>query len=69
MKNNDWQFLGDEINTIVPIIQSKQKLIKVIIESGVLTDQEIIKCCFLYGAAGVNYLKTSTGYADKGAST
>jgi deoxyribose-phosphate aldolase len=40
----------------------------VIIESGVLTDDEIIKCCDIYGAAGVDYVKTSTGYAEKGAS-
>ena len=39
-----------------------------IIESGVLTDDEIIKCCDIYGAAGVDYVKTSTGYAEKGAS-
>jgi deoxyribose-phosphate aldolase len=68
IKNNDWQYLANEINTILPIIQSKQKLIKVIIESGVLTDEEIIRCCTLYGAAGVDFVKTSTGYAEKGAS-
>ena len=43
-------------------------MIKVIIESGILTDDEIIKCCDIYGAAGVDYVKTSTGYAEKGAS-
>ncbi len=68
IKNNDWQFLADEINTILPIIKNRNKLLKVIIESGILTDDEIIKSCDIYGAAGVDYLKTSTGYADKGAS-
>jgi len=67
IKNNDWQFLANEINTILPIVKSKGKQIKIIIESGILTDEEIIKCCDLYGAAGVDYMKTSTGYADKGA--
>jgi deoxyribose-phosphate aldolase len=42
-------------------------VIKIIIESGVLTNDEIIKCCELYGVAGIDYLKTSTGYAEKGA--
>ena len=32
-----------------------------------LTVEEIIKCCELYGVAGIDYLKTSTGYAEKGA--
>ncbi len=68
IKNNDWEFLANEINTILPIIQNRGKVIKVIIESGILTDEEIIKCCDLYGAAGVDFVKTSTGYAEHGAS-
>lgn len=67
LKNNDWQFLATEINTILPIVRKKDKLIKIIIETGLLTNEEIIKCCDLYGAAGVDFLKTSTGYAEKGA--
>ena len=67
IKNNDWQFLASEINAILPIVRSKQKVIKIIIESGVLTDEEIITCCDLYGAAGVDFMKTSTGYAEQGA--
>ena len=67
IKNNDWQFLANEINTLMPIIRKQQKGIKIIIESGILTNAEIIKCCDLYGAAGVDFLKTSTGYAEVGA--
>ena len=67
IKNNDWQFLASEINAILPIVKNKNKIIKIIIESGILTDDEIIKCCDLYGAAGVDFMKTSTGYAEKGA--
>src|SRR5674476_447484 len=68
IKNNDWSFIANEINIIMPVIKSKNKVIKVIIESGILTDDEIIKCCDIYGMAGVDYVKTSTGYAEKGAS-
>ena len=67
LKNNDWNFIANEINTIMPFIKSKNRIIKVIIESGILTDNEIIKCCDIYGAAGVDYVKTSTGHAEKGA--
>jgi len=67
IKNNDWQFLASEINAILPIVRSKNKIIKIIIESGILTDKEIITCCDIYGAAGVDFMKTSTGYAEKGA--
>lgn len=69
IKNNDWQFIANEINTIIPIIKNKNKGIKVIIETGVLSNEEIIKCCDIYGLAGVDYIKTSTGYAEKGATT
>jgi deoxyribose-phosphate aldolase len=67
LKNNDWQYLANEITHILPIVKQKNKIIKIIIESGVLTDEEIIRCCELYGTAGVDFLKTSTGYAEKGA--
>lgn len=67
IKNGDWVYLANEINHIMPVVKSKNKVIKIIIESGVLTDDEIIKCCELYGVAGIDYLKTSTGYAEKGA--
>jgi deoxyribose-phosphate aldolase len=68
IKNGDWEFIANEINTVMPIIKNKNKVIKVIIETGVLTDDEIIKCCDIYGAAGVDFVKTSTGFAAKGAS-
>jgi deoxyribose-phosphate aldolase len=68
IKNGDWNFIANEINTVLPIIKSKNKILKVIIESGILDDEEILKCCDIYGAAGVDYIKTSTGVASKGAS-
>jgi deoxyribose-phosphate aldolase len=51
----------------MPVIKKNDKVIKVIIESGLLTQDELLKCCELYGAAGIDYLKTSTGFAEKGA--
>jgi deoxyribose-phosphate aldolase len=68
IKNGDWAAIADEINHILPIIRSKGKAVKIIIESGVLTNDEIVKCCDIYGIAGIDFLKTSTGYAEKGAS-
>ena len=67
IKNYDWQYLANEINHVMPIVRANNKVIKIIIESGILTDDEIIKCCEIYGLAGIDYLKTSTGYAEKGA--
>ncbi|MDB5229360.1 MAG: deoxyribose-phosphate aldolase [Chitinophagaceae bacterium] len=68
LKNNDWQYLAGEITHIMQVCTSKHKTVKMIVESGMLTDEEIIKCCELYGFAGIDFLKTSTGYAEKSAS-
>jgi len=67
LKNNDWQYLANEINHIMSVAKQQDKVVKIIIESGVLTTEEIARCCELYGAAGIDYLKTSTGYAETGA--
>lgn len=67
IKNNDWVYLANEINHIMPVAKQQNKVVKIIIESGILTTDEIAKCCELYGVAGIDYLKTSTGYAEKGA--
>ncbi|MEO7445662.1 MAG: deoxyribose-phosphate aldolase [Ferruginibacter sp.] len=67
LKNNDWQYLANEIGHVLPLTKNKNKTLKIIIETGLLTDEEIIKCCELYGITGVDYLKTSTGYASTGA--
>lgn len=68
LKNQDWPYLASELNHLAPVIKKENKTLKIIIESGILTDEEIIKCCQLYGVAEIDYLKTSTGYAEKGAS-
>lgn len=68
VKNSDWQFIANEINHILPVIRNRNRVLKVIIETGLLTSDEIIKCCELYGAAGVDFLKTSTGCSGNGAS-
>lgn len=68
LKNGDWLVLKEEIKTCTEMIHRAGKKIKVIIESGMLTDEEIIKCCETYAPYNVNFMKTSTGYADAGAS-
>lgn len=67
LRNKFWQYLESEMKYIVEAIHNHGGLIKVIIESGILTDDEIIRCCEIYAKAGVDFVKTSTGYAEKGA--
>ena len=66
-KNNDFQYLEKEIENILSISQT-DTLLKIIIETGLLSNEEIINCCEFYKNYPVDFLKTSTGYAEKGAS-
>jgi len=43
------------------------KLLKVIIETCLLTDDEKVRCCDLVTQAGAEYIKTSTGFSTGGA--
>ena len=65
VKNNDWQYLAKEINTVLTVIRKSERKIKVIIEAGSLTQEEIITCCDIYGAAAVDFIQASSGYAEK----
>jgi deoxyribose-phosphate aldolase len=67
LKNGNWKFLGEEIDTLLQPILDAGKISKVIIETGILTNGEIQKCCELYKNFKIDYIKTSTGYADIGA--
>ena len=68
LKNADWSYLEKEVKVVLEMVRNNKKVLKVIIESGILTQHEIVECCKLYADAGVDFVKTSTGYAEKGAS-
>ena len=66
-KSNDMAYLESEVKKLSAITQENFKVLKLIIESGILSREEIIKCCELYQHFPVDFLKTSTGYAETGA--
>jgi deoxyribose-phosphate aldolase len=66
-KSNDLAYLESEIGEMTDLTGQHQITLKVIIESGILTEEEIIKCCNLYKHYPIGFMKTSTGYAEKGA--
>ncbi len=67
VKNNDWQFLANEINTVMQVTRAKGKKMTVIIETGFLSDAEIITACDIYGAAAVDTIQLGTGFFENGA--
>jgi deoxyribose-phosphate aldolase len=44
------------------------KIVKVILETCLLTDDEVVKACQLAEEAGLDFVKTSTGFSTDGAS-
>jgi len=67
LKNGQWELLEAEMSQLCRLAHAKNKVLKVIIETAVLSQEEIIHCCELYGRLRVDFVKTSTGYAERGA--
>ena len=67
IKSGDWNHVGEDIAEVVRA--GSGRLVKVIIESAVLSPVEIIKVCALAREAGAHYVKTSTGFHAAGGAT
>jgi deoxyribose-phosphate aldolase len=67
LKSGDWQRLEAEIEACIKPVYEAGKVLKVIVESGILTSNELLECCALYRNYGIDFMKTSTGYSTKGA--
>lgn len=65
LKDKKYDLLEEEIRTLKAACG--EKLLKVIIETCLLTDEEKIKMCEIVTAAGADYIKTSTGFSTGGA--
>jgi deoxyribose-phosphate aldolase len=56
-----------EVAKCSKLAHDHQKLLKVIIETAYLSDEEIKKACKICADAGADFVKTSTGFAPSGA--
>ena len=65
LKDQQYQDVEDEIRQIKEACG--EKILKVIIETCLLTDDEKIKMCEIVTKAGADYIKTSTGFSTAGA--
>lgn len=66
LKNEDYDTVNQDILSVVHVGKFNGAITKVIIESALLTDEEIIKACEIAKDAGAEFIKTSTGYAKEG---
>ncbi len=66
LKDKDYDYVKEEIEEIRDAIDGKT--LKVIIETSLLTEEEIIKMTQICNETFVHFIKTSTGFGSRGAS-
>lgn len=66
LKSKQYKKVSKDIQAVVDAAKGKA-LVKVIIETALLTDEEKIKVCELAKEAGADFVKTSTGFSTGGA--
>ena len=65
LKSNDWDAVKNDINAVFKACGEVP--LKVILETCLLTKEEIVKVCTLCKEIGVAFVKTSTGFSASGA--
>ena len=71
IKGGEWRYVEDDIRAVVEACgrRGDGALVKVIIESAVLSPEEIVKASAIAAEAGAHFVKTSTGFHPAGGAT
>lgn len=67
LKEGRYNYVEDDIRAVVQAAGKGGAIVKVILETCLLTDEEIVKACLLSKDAGATFVKTSTGFSTGGA--
>ncbi|MDE1549823.1 deoxyribose-phosphate aldolase [Jeotgalibaca caeni] len=67
MLDGNLEFVQADVKAVVDAVHAKGKLLKVIIETAYLTEEQIVTVSKLSKEAGTDFVKTSTGFAHAGA--
>ncbi|HSI91085.1 MAG TPA: deoxyribose-phosphate aldolase [Adhaeribacter sp.] len=67
-KSRAYSEVQEEIAQLATLCHFRNAVLKVIVETALLTEEELVKACELCAEAGAHYVKTSTGFASRGAS-
>ena len=67
LKSGHYDYVEQDISAVVRTSKRYNALTKVIIETGLLSDEEKVKACMLAKRADADFVKTSTGFAKGGA--
>lgn len=67
LKSSEYEYVENDIFAVVTTGRRYGALTKVILETGLLNDEEKVKGCVLAKRAGADFVKTSTGFSKGGA--
>ncbi|HSQ77218.1 MAG TPA: deoxyribose-phosphate aldolase [Bacteroidota bacterium] len=67
LKGGEYQYVEKDIGGVIAVAHRHKVLAKVILETGLLSDEEKVKACVLARRAGADFVKTSTGFGKGGA--
>lgn len=67
VKSGHWNHVKNDIESITMAAHLKGKVIKIIFETSLLTEEEIKNLCAICNEKGVDFVKTSTGFNGSGA--
>ncbi|MFL5340297.1 MAG: deoxyribose-phosphate aldolase [Gemmataceae bacterium] len=65
--SGDWQYVAADIAAVVDAAHARKALVKVIFENCFLKNEHKEQLCRICGEVGADFVKTSTGYGDAGA--
>jgi deoxyribose-phosphate aldolase len=65
--SGDWAFVQADIKAVVDAAHARGQIVKVIFENCFLNDEHKIRLCEICGEVGADFVKTSTGYGEGGA--
>lgn len=67
LKSKEYEYVEHDIFAVVSTAKRYGVLTKVILETGLLTDEEKVVACVIAKRAGADFVKTSTGFSKGGA--
>lgn len=67
MKGQDYALVYSDVLSVCQVVHGQKAILKVILETGLLNDREKVIACLLCKEAGVDFVKTSTGFNSGGA--
>jgi len=65
--SGDWDYVGGDILAVLDVAHEYGAVLKVIFENCYLDNDQKRRLCVLCGEVGADFVKTSTGYGDSGA--